>query len=237
MKKKIKKFFKLIFFLILPLCSFASEEDFYNFLWLDPDKKVYVLQNKIYKKKYSLYSSVGYIWNPGSDFQTTRGIHGSLGFYFHEEWSLEGLYHEYSNKPNESYENVFSINEVIPFIRRPLSKYGLCLVYSPFYGKINTFNKIIYFDWSFAVGGGKIQTESNAKTVTIENKADEYDHESTQAFLLRTALRIHFTQNFHVNVEYHYDAYRATGPYVDGIAGKEAIKYNPEIMTGVGISF
>ena len=28
----------------------ASEKDLYNFLWLDPDKKVYVLQNKIHKK-------------------------------------------------------------------------------------------------------------------------------------------------------------------------------------------
>jgi hypothetical protein len=36
---------------------FAAEDDLYDYLWLDPDKKVYVLQNKVYKKK-SKYHSV-----------------------------------------------------------------------------------------------------------------------------------------------------------------------------------
>mgnify|MGYP000697543964 CR=1 FL=1 len=29
----------------------ATEKDLYDFLWLDPDKKVYVLQNKVHKKE------------------------------------------------------------------------------------------------------------------------------------------------------------------------------------------
>lgn len=28
----------------------ADEKDLYDFMWLDPDKKVYVLQNKVHKK-------------------------------------------------------------------------------------------------------------------------------------------------------------------------------------------
>ena len=31
----------------------AGEKSLYDFLWLDPDKKVYVLQNKIYKKEHT----------------------------------------------------------------------------------------------------------------------------------------------------------------------------------------
>src|SRR5665648_1174878 len=51
----------------------AGEESLYDFLWLDPDKKVYVLQNKLYKKEHSLYFDVGYLTNYTSKFQDTAG--------------------------------------------------------------------------------------------------------------------------------------------------------------------
>jgi len=45
----------------------ASEKDLYDFLWLDPDKSVYVLQNKVYKKKNSFYGSVGFLQGQSSN--------------------------------------------------------------------------------------------------------------------------------------------------------------------------
>ena len=52
----------------------AAEKDLYNFLWLDPDKKVYVLQNKVYKREHTVYLDVGYLKALSSKFQNTNGF-------------------------------------------------------------------------------------------------------------------------------------------------------------------
>jgi outer membrane beta-barrel protein len=38
---------------------------------------------------------------------------------------------------------------------------GGMILWSPFYSKINTFNKIIYFDWIFGLGYGSMQETNN----------------------------------------------------------------------------
>jgi len=67
----------------------AGEKSLYDFLWLDPDKKVYVLQNKLYKKEHSFFFDAGYLLNFTSKFQETSGFKINGGFYFHEEWGIE----------------------------------------------------------------------------------------------------------------------------------------------------
>jgi len=58
----------------------AGEESLYDFLWLDPDKKVYVLQNKLYKKEHSFYFDACYISNFTSKFQDTNGFALKAGY-------------------------------------------------------------------------------------------------------------------------------------------------------------
>ena len=54
----------LLFFLCLFSQTLkAGERDLYDFLWLDPDKSVFVLQNKLYPKDGSLYFELGYLSN------------------------------------------------------------------------------------------------------------------------------------------------------------------------------
>src|SRR5665648_749616 len=95
------------------------EESLYDFLWLDPDKKVYVLQNKLYKKEHSLYFDVGYLTNYTSKFQDTAGYALKGGYYFHEEWGAELFFNQYSNKDNDAFRDVQLVNTAVPFIRRP----------------------------------------------------------------------------------------------------------------------
>src|SRR6476660_9546234 len=78
----------------------AGEKSLYDFLWLDPDKKVYVLQNKLYKKEHTAYIDLGYISNFTSKFQDTYGFTGRVGYYVHEEWAFEGFYNGYQNRNN-----------------------------------------------------------------------------------------------------------------------------------------
>ena len=124
------------------LHAIADEKDLYKFLWLDPDKKVYVLQNKLFKKKKSIYTQLGYVAGLSGEYQDTSGLNFRTGYYLNEEWAIEGFYNSYSNKNNDAYDNIKRINQTVPFVRRFTSTYGLMGIWSPFYGKINTFNKL-----------------------------------------------------------------------------------------------
>jgi outer membrane beta-barrel protein len=215
----------------------ASENDLYDFLWLDPDKKVYVLQNKVYEKKGTFYVNAGYIYGISNEFQDTHGGMLNAGYYFSEEWAFEIFGHKYSNSNNESYENLERINKSVPFVRRINSFYGAMGVWSPFYGKINTFNKIFYFDWSVGLGAGKIDAESNALTAADPNQASSFAKESYTAGAIKTGFRFHATENFHINVEYMRTTYKAPGPTINGVPGTNKFRANSDLIFSVGFSF
>ncbi len=190
----------------------AGEESTYDFLWLDPDKAVYVLQNKIHKKENSIYMDVGYLKNLTSSFQDTQGVAVKAGYYFHEEWAVEALYLGYQNTDNYNFRNVKLLNGGVPFVRRPTSTIGAGIVWSPFYGKINTFNSIVYFDWSFGMGAASIKTESNLKSVTSTLSDDIYFSESYSGAYLKSAVKFHINENWHVGVEWIGTYYQAPTP-------------------------
>lgn len=212
----------------------AGEESLYDFLWLDPDKKVYVLQNKLYKKEYSFYFDMGYVSNFTSKFQDTQGFALRGGYYFHEEWGIEIFYNQYSNSNNDDFKNVRLINEAEPFIRRPNTILGAALIWSPFYGKINTFNKIFYFDWSFGAGLAQVNTESNIQTVRLDNVPNRYDSETHSGAVLKTGLKIHLQENVHLGVEYMNTYYMAPGP---ANPNSDKLRTNTDIIFSVGFSY
>jgi len=171
------------------------------------------------------------------NFQDSTGIQFKAGYYLHEEWAIEGVYHQYSNSDDDNFKSLQEINGSTAFVRAVEKKMGFMAVYSPFYGKINTFNKIIYFDWSFGLGLGQIQTESNAKTVSNSTTADQFSDESSIAVLAKTALRIHATKNIHVGIEYSRDNYRAPSATINGQPGIDSWRTNSEVAFSIGFSF
>ena len=212
----------------------AGEESLYDFLWLDPDKKVYVLQNKLYKKEKSFYLDVGYAANLTSKFQDTRGYSARLGYYIHEEWGLELFYNQYSNSNNDDFRNVQLINTAAPFVRRPKSTYGAAVIWSPFYGKINTFNQIYYFDWSFGVGVAQVNTESNIRSVIVSNAPNRYENETQTGAVLKTKITFHLKENVHFGVEYMNTYYRAAGPKNPD---NDLLRTNSDIVMSIGFSY
>ena len=211
----------------------AGEKSLYDFLWLDPDKKVYVLQNKLYKKEHTVYLDVGYLNNFTSKFQDTTGVAGKLGFYVHEEWAIEAFYNSYNNENNDDFRNVKLINQQEPFIRRLNSSYGANIIWSPFYGKINTFNQIFYFDWSFGAGIAQIDAESNLKSVKLGNVKTFFKNERYSGAVVKTNFKFHVTENWHVSAEYMNTYYQAAGPR----SPTKKLRTNTDVILSVGFSF
>jgi outer membrane beta-barrel protein len=224
--------------LVAPALAEASEDSLYDFLWLDPDKKVYVLQNKVYKKKNTGYANLGYVYSLTPDYFDTRGFHLSTGWYFHEEWAIEGYFNKYSNSPNTTFDNLKGVNGVTAFSRQFNSTVGLMGVWSPFYGKINTFNKIFYFDWSVGAGVVRINSESNEKTVASTTTADSYNKETYTGAIVKTGLRFHATKKMHINMDFHRTIYSAPGPtpVLNG-TGKDKWWGNTDLIFSIGFSF
>ena len=215
----------------------ATEDDLYKFLWLDPDKKVYVLQNKLFKKESTFYTQLGYLSSLSGEYQDTSGISGKFGYYFNEEWALETFYNSYSNSNNEAYDNLQKINQSVPFVRRIKSSYGAMGVWSPFYGKINTFNKIIYFDWNFGLGLAKIEAESNKDTVSDPLASSNFSTESYVGGIAKTGLRVHATKNFFIGIDLQRTFYKAPGPTINGQISSDKLRGTSDVILSVGLSF
>ena len=113
------------------------------------------------------------------------------------------------------------------------------ICWSPFYGKINTFNKIIYFDWSFNIGGGQLTAKSNAPFVAIiDPMPDKIESESFPGLFFKTAVRIYINKRFHVGVEYNRDWYQAGGPYrKKDVKPDEKLRYRSEVVFFTGFNF
>ncbi len=226
---------KLLILLLIMSCTHtvAKEGDLYDFMWLDQDKKVYVLQNKIYQKKRTIYFDLGYITDLTGKYQDTYGGHFDLGYYLTEEWAIEGFYKQYFHQNNDTYDNVLQVNQSEPFVRRFNKMYGALLVWSPFYGKINTFNKIFYFDWSFGAGPALIEADSNKNTVEDSSQSGKYQGESYVGAHLKTTLKFHINSNWHIGLDLSNTTYQAAGPIDD----QKKIRHNRDAMISIGFSF
>lgn len=159
------KLLKILSFciLFLPFSSFCGEDSTYNFSWLDPDKEVYVLQNRKYRKVKNFHVGLGYGTTTSGPFVDANSIQFRGGYFFQEEWGFEVVYAKNSNSTNSNYDAVRNIGSAgtTPFVVEVQGYTAGLLLWSPFYTKINTFNKILYLDWIFGIGYASLDEENN----------------------------------------------------------------------------
>jgi outer membrane beta-barrel protein len=227
------KFLALLVLFLIAQSTFAGTEDIYQFKWLDPDKKVFVLQEKTYENRHKIYFDIGYGTSSFSDFQDTSVLRADVGWYFAEEWGIELFYNSYDNQNNESYKAVQRQIGVIPFIIKVDSALGGVLVYSPFYGKLNTYNLIYYLDWNFGLGAATLDTQDNYASFVAET-ADTYVDKKRSAFIAKTQVRFFISKHFHINLDYAAFFVRAPEP---GTGGNEKYIRYGDFYASLGFSF
>ncbi len=200
------KLLVLFLSLLISLPSIASEKDIYEFSWLDPDKEVYVLQNRKYRKAGNLHVNVGGGITTSGAFVDSTAIQGRVGYFFTEDFGFEGLYSKNSGKENETAKGVRAANGggtgTTPFRRIVDSYYGAMILWSPFYSKINTFNSIVYMDWIFGLGYASLK-ESNNKLRIQSGPAFEGVEtvESHSGILWSAGLKFYINESFSVRTD------------------------------------
>ena len=198
---------------IIPLEeAFSGENSHYDFSRLDPDKEIFVLQNRTYQKDGNFYVNAGGGFTASGAFVDSLNLQTRFGFFFTEELGVEILYSKNSGKENDTAKSVRNSGGAgsIPFRRIVDHYYGVYLLWSPFYAKINTFNKIIYLDWILGVGYANM-SETNNRNDVIEsgNATTKNSSDSHHSLSWDVGLKFYLSKSFDIRVDLtalHYQA-------------------------------
>lgn len=222
--------------------ALASEKSLYNFSWLDSDKEIYVLQNRKFRKVDTFYIGATGAYNLSQDFLDVYGGTVRAGYFFREDWGIEAVFGGNSSKENDSAKGVKQ-QGAYPFYRDVKSYMGAMVVWSPFYSKINTFNKVFYFDWQFGLGVASINTEDNRNLFdTTLPTADQskMTSESTMGALWNTGFRFYINQNWSVRLDITgltYSADKTTGDTGGNKSSSSKLFTNYDLGLGLNYAF
>lgn len=235
----MKKIALILVSLIMSTLVYANEKSLYNFSWLDNDKEIYVLQNRKFRKDGNFYVGGTLGYNLSQDFLDAYGGTIRAGYFMTEDWGLEFLYGKNVNSENDTAKGVKE-QGTVPFYREIDSFMGAMVMWSPFYSKINTFNKVFYFDWMFGLGVGSITTKDNRnKFDTTASNQSELTSESTIGALWNTGFRFYINENWSLRLDltgqtYNADKTKRTGS--SGPTNKTSKLYN-NYDVGLGLNY
>ena len=197
-----------LFLLFITTTVFAAEDSMYDFSWLDQDKEVYVLQNRKFRKKSNLYIGGTLGRSVSGAFIDSNEVNLLGGFFFSEDWGLEFSYTKANGETNKTHDAV-NVQAARAIFRKIDTAMNAMVVWSPFYSKINTFNKIFYYDWMFGLGISNAITLDNRKEFSTGSDSDELTEEAVSGIAWMTALRFYITQNWSTRIDFRANHYNA----------------------------
>lgn len=193
----------LTFLMFFSQQLFSAEGDTYSFTWLDPDKEVYVLQNRKFRKKGKFHVSLGGGMTTSGSFVNGSNLQGRAGYFFKEEWGFELLYSKNAGEENADAQAVRNTTAAGSTPFRQITNYymGGLLLWSPFYTKMNTFNTIIYMDYIFGLGIGKIEESNNR--LELQNTINKSETiEVHNALLWSMGMKFYVNDSFSIRPDF-----------------------------------
>lgn len=224
--------------LILPLKAFAeetSEGDEYDFSWLDPEKKIYVVQNRKFIKKGKAEIAMSGGIGIGEPYRKRRTFMPRGFFYINEHWGVSAFAGFNQNSENGNFTALKEASSVIPSVRDIQSFYGASVLWLPWYGKINMFNQILYLDWHFEAGLGQVASEIDLNTSssgTANIRTDNY-----MSYHWGTGQKFFITRNWAARLDYLAVFYKAPIALRGAITGTEETNDNHFLTLGVSYTF
>ncbi len=192
------KMYFVLLSLIMSSMVMAAESSLYNFSWLDKDKEIYVLQNRKFRKDGKVYIGGNAGKTLSGAFITAYGASLRGGYFFSEDWGVELAYGKGMGGENTTAKGIKE-QGTVPFYRKVDSYMGGMLMWSPFYSKINTFNKIFYYDWLFGAGLASVNSQDNREKF---NGKSEMTSESTMGLLWTTGMRFYITESWSFRLDF-----------------------------------
>lgn len=229
-------------YLILLTFSFiasADEKSLYEFKWLDEGEKVYVIQNKEHTKAGSIGIDLSFVDSASSPYQDTTGMSFGLTYYFTETFSMDITYKQYNNSNNQDMRNLLDAlidegkSEVKPIIRKIDTATLIHFNWIPFYGKVNTFNRIFFFDWGLGLGFGQFETQGNWRTFLSKNTSITFEKETDTGFNFRSYAKFFTRGNITLGFEYNLTGVNT----IRDPNGNKTVLYYNDILATIGYMF
>jgi len=203
-----------------------EQENEYNFSWLDPDKKVSVLQNRKFRKANRPLVSLGFGFANTNAYRKSTVIDPRLAYYMSESWGIEVFYSMFSNKKNTTAE-ALEATSIRPDVIEVKNQVGALVHWVPWYAKINVFNTVLYFDWYFSGGLGSM----NADMLPGSSTTGVATTKSLTAYYLGTGHTYHVTENFVVRLDFTNAWFKAPAR---AVTGAETFFNSPTFTIGAG---
>lgn len=236
----MKNMLLIVTALLLSSVASANEKSLYNFSWLDNDKEIYVLQNRKFRKVDNFYIGGTLAYNLSQDFLDVFGGTARAGYFFSENWGIEGVFAGNSSTESDTAKGV-KAQGAFPFYRDIKSYMGAMAMWSPFYSKINTFNKVFYFDWQFGLGVASIATEDNRKLFDSSIPASEQTKltaENSIGALWSTGFRFYINEHWSARLDITGVSYKAEKTNGDESGNKSTIsKLFTNYDLGLGLNY
>jgi outer membrane beta-barrel protein len=216
----------------------ASVGDIYEFSWLDPDKEVYVLQNRKYRKVNKAHVNIGGGITTSGAFVDSTSVQARAGYFFSEDYGFEGIFAKNFGSENEAAKGVRNNSGggsgTVPFRRIVDSYMGLMFLWSPFYSKINTFNSIVYMDWIFGAGVAQLKESNNKLRFTEGQHMEGVETEETHTGLIwQAGMKFYVNENFSIRTDLTAVHYSADNITTEG----SSLKSNFDATVSLGYSF
>jgi outer membrane beta-barrel protein len=238
LQKPTNLFFALLFCFLFIGPSLARAEDSpdkdeYDFSWLDPDKKIYVVQNRKFTNGQRAELSVGGGFGIGQPYRSATVIVPRFTYYFNESFAISALATLASNSTNGNFDELRSLTSVIPEVRDVKSFVGGSVMYLPFYAKFNIFNQIIYMDWDFELGLDSVTSEIDLNYSSTGNS--NVTSASYTGFHWGTGMKFFLNRNFAVRLDFLSLMYSAPGA-LNGVISSNNNSYTSNYLT-LGLSY
>ncbi len=211
--------------------QYSGTDDEYQFSWLDPDKQIYVLQNRKYRKAKTLGLFVSGGLNLNNPYRTSYGGIFRGSYFFTEQLGAEVFFAANSTSDNTTLTALKKATSVLPFVRDIRYYYGANAAWVPWYAKMNFFNSIIYFDWFLNLGLAGMQTATDRNTRSFLPPA--YRYEVLVGLYYGTGMNFFLSKHFSLRFELLGLAFSALNS--DGQSNR--LFFNNDLALGVGYRF
>lgn len=197
----MKRIIAMLGIAVFSMTGNAAENNVYDFSWLDQEKEVYVLQNRKFRKKNQFYIGGTLGRSVSGAFVDSSEYNLIAGYFFAEEWGLEFSFTGAEGTLNATHDAVAAQGSTA-YYRQIQTANTAMLVWSPLYSKINTFNKIFYFDWMFGLGFTSASTEDNRNKLVAGPNTNVLTEEDVSGVAWMTAFRFYINQDWSARVDF-----------------------------------
>jgi outer membrane beta-barrel protein len=195
----LKKVFLLISLFLISSIVVASEKSVYEFSWLDKDKEIYVLQNRKFRKVGKVYVGADAVKTISGAFVDAYGGNVRGGYFFSEDWGIEGVFGKSSGDKNDTAKGVED-QQSKAFYRKVDTYFGAMAMWSPFYSKINTFNKVFYYDWMFGLGVASVKIMDN-RNEFASTASESLTSSNGIGAIWNTGLRVYINESWSLRID------------------------------------